>query len=66
MNAIGSKGLKDRISQKYPWHLRLGHIGEDGLNKLEKDDFFGPLTFKSYLICESYLQKKMVKLHFVG
>ena len=55
MNAIGSKRLKDRISQKYLWHLRLGHIGEDRLNKLEKDGLLGPLTFESYLICELYL-----------
>ena len=26
VNAIGSKRLRDRSSQKYLWHLRLGHI----------------------------------------
>ena len=66
VNAIGSKRLRDRISQKYLWHLRLDHIGEDKLNKLEKDVLLGPLTFESYPIYESCLQKKMVKLPFVG
>ena len=38
MFTVGSKRLRDRISQKYLWHLKLGHIGEDRLNKLKKDD----------------------------
>ena len=66
VNAIGSKRLRDRISQKYLWHLRLSHIGEDRLNKLKKDDHLRPLTFESYLICESYLQEKIAKLPFMG
>ena len=52
MNTVGSKSLKDKISQKYLWHLRLGHIGEDRLNKLEKDGLLESLTFESYPICE--------------
>ena len=66
MNAIGSKRLRDKISQKSLWHLKLGNIGEDRLNKLKKDDLFGPLTFESYLVCESCLQEKIAKLPFVG
>ena len=66
MNVVGSKRLRVKISQKYLWHLRLGHIGEDRLNELENDDFLGPLTFESYLICESYLQEKITKLSFMG
>ena len=54
VNAIGYKRPRDRISQKYRWHLRLGHIEEDRLNKLEKDDFLEPLTFEFYLVCKSY------------
>ena len=66
MNVIRSKRLRDRISQKYLWYLGLGYIREDRLNKLEKDDLLGPLTFESYPVYESYLQKKMAKLPFVG
>ena len=58
VNAIESKRPRDRIKQKYLWHLRLGHIEEDRLNKLEKDDLLGSLTFESYPICKSSLQKK--------
>ena len=66
VNAIGSKRSRDRISQKYLWHLKLGHIDEDRLNKLEKDDLLGPLTFESYPVCESCFQEKMAKLPFMG
>ena len=65
-NTIGSNRSKDRISQKYLWHFRLGHIGEDRLIKLEKDGLLGPLTFEPYPVCESCLQEKMTKLSFVG
>ena len=58
VNAIESKRSRDRISQKYLWYLRLGHIRENRLNKLKKDDLFRPLTFESYLVCKSCLQKK--------
>ena len=33
---------------------------------MKKDSLLEPLTFKSYLVCESYLQEKMIKLPFVG
>ena len=66
INAIGSKRPKDKISQKYLRHFRLGHIGEDRLNKLEKDNLLEPLTSKSYLVCEFRLQEKIAKLPFVG
>ena len=64
VNAIESKRLRDKLNQRYLWHLRLGHIGEDRINKLEKDGILGPLTFKSSPICKSYLQEKMSKLPF--
>ena len=66
MNATGSKRPRDRIKQKYLWHLRLDHIGEDRLNKLEKDGLLRSLTFESYLAYESCLQEKMIKLPFMG
>ena len=65
VNAIGSKRPRDRLKQKYLWHFRLGHIGENRINKLEKDGLLGSLTFESYLVCESCLQEKMVKLPFM-
>ena len=64
-NTIGSNRSKDRISAKYLWHLRLGHIKEDKLNKLKKDGLLGPLIFESYLVCELCLQKNITKLPFM-
>ena len=45
---------------------RLGHIGEDRINKLKKNKILGSLNLKSYLACESYLREKMTKLPFIG
>ena len=66
MNAIGIKRPRDSLNDKYLWHLRLGHIAEDRLNKLEKFGLLSLLTFESYPVCESCLQGKMTKLPFVG
>ena len=57
---------RDSPNDKYLWHLRLGHIAEDRVNKFEKIGLLSPLTFESYLICESCLHDKMTKLPFVG
>ena len=35
MNIINKRHLKDNY--KYVWHLRLSHIVEDKLNRLDKD-----------------------------
>ena len=66
MNAIGIKRPRDSLNDKYLWHLRLGHIAEDRVNKLKKFGLLSPLTFESYSICESCLQGKMTKFSFVG
>ena len=66
VNAIGIKRPRDSLNDMYLWHLRLGHIAEDRVNKLEKFGLLSPLTFESYPVCESCLQGKMTKLSFVG
>ncbi len=66
VSTIGSKRSRDEINQMYLWHLRLGHIGEDRINKLEKHGLLNSLTSESYPICESFLQGKIAKLPFVG
>ena len=66
VSAVGQKRSKDEINQKYLWHHRLGHIGEDRINKLEKDAILGSLNPESYLACKSCLREKMAKLSFVG
>ena len=66
MSVVGSKRLRDRVSHKYLWYLRLDHIGDDRHNKLEKDGLIGSLTSESYPVYESCLQGKMAKLSFAG
>ena len=66
MSVVCQKRSRDEINQKYLWHHRLSHIGEDRINKLKKNEILGSLNSESYLTCESYLREKMVKLSFVG
>ena len=66
VSAIGQKRSKDEINQKYLSHHRLDHIREDRISKLKKERIFGSLHPESYPTCESCLQKKIVKLSFVG
>ena len=63
---MNAKRPRDSPNDRYLWHLRLGHIAEDRINKLEKNGLLSPLTFESYPTCESCLQGKMTKLPFVG
>ena len=36
VNAMGIKRPRDSLNDRYLWHLRLGHIAEDRVNKLKK------------------------------
>ena len=65
VSAVGQKRSRDKINQKYLWHHRLGHFGEDKINKLKKDRILDTLHPKSYPACESYLWEKMAKLLFI-
>ncbi|GKU97061.1 hypothetical protein SLEP1_g10245 [Rubroshorea leprosula] len=63
---ILSKRKRDEVAPTYLWHLRLGHINVERINRLVKD---GPLDFlkiESYPTCEPCLQGKMTKLPFSG
>ena len=62
MSAIVSKRSRNEVNLKYMWHLRLGHIGEEKINRLVKDNLLDSFSDESILICESCLQKKMIKL----
>ena len=66
MSAVGQKRPRDVINQKYLWHHRLGHIGEDRINRLEKDRILGFLNLELYPACESCLRGKIAKLPFIG
>ena len=66
MNAIEIKRPRDSLNDRYLWYLRLGHIAEDRVNKLEKLGLLSLLTFESYPVCESYLQGKNDQASFCG
>ena len=66
VSAVGQKRFRDEINQKYWWHHRLGHIGEDRINRMEKDGILSTLSPEPYPACESCLWEKIAKLPFIG
>ena len=58
------KSLKKKFpstSDAYLWHLRLGHINSNRIQRLIKDGLLEPLDFDDFLVCESCLEGKMTK-----
>ena len=63
------KAKKQKISHDnntYLWHLRLGHINLDRINRLVKDGPLRELTVGTLPFCESCLEGKMTKRPFSG
>ena len=58
MFQIDKKHKRDEINETLLWHCQLGHISETRVQKLYKDDFFGPYDYESLETCKSYLIKK--------
>ena len=50
---------------KYLWHLRLGHIADDTITKLEKLEILSHLESSSNPTCEACIQGKMTRSPFV-
>ena len=50
----------------YLWHLRLGHISLDRINRLVKDGPLKELKVGNLPVCESCLEGKMTKRSFSG
>ena len=46
-------------TSKQLWHLLLGHIAKDRLNKLDRMGILSNQNFTSLSICESYLKGNM-------
>ena len=58
------KSLKRKFpstNEAYLWHLRLGHINPNKIQRLIKDGFLEPLDFDGFSVCESCLEDKMTK-----
>ena len=61
------KSLKRKFpstSDAYLWHLHLGHINSNRIQRLIKDGLLEPLDFDKFPICESCLEGKMTKRPF--
>ena len=53
------KSLKKKFpstSDAYLWHLRLGHINSNRIQRLIKDGPLEPLDFDKFPVCESCLE----------
>ena len=61
------KSLKRKFpstSDAYLWHLHLGHINSNKIQRLIKDGLLEPMDFDEFLICKSCLEGKMTKQPF--
>ena len=61
------KSLKRKfpsINDAYLWHLRLGHINSNRIQRLIKDGLLKPLNFDEFPVCESCLGGKMTNQPF--
>ncbi|KAH9704344.1 hypothetical protein KPL70_011418 [Citrus sinensis] len=59
-----SKKRNISSNQCYLWHLRLGHINQNRIQRMIKDGLLGPLENESLSLCESCLEGKMTKRPF--
>src|SRR5215813_10603297 len=62
------KTKRQKISQDdtYLWHLRLGHISLDRIDRLIKDGALSQLKLGTLPVCKSCLEGKMTKRPFTG
>ena len=51
-------------SDAYLWHLRLGHLNSNRIQRLIKDGLLEPMDFDGFSVCESCLKGKMTKRPF--
>ena len=61
------KPLKRKLpstNEAYLWHLCLGHINSNRIQRLIKDGLLEPLDFNEFPVCESCLESKMTKRPF--
>ena len=61
------KSLKRKFSSTsdaYLWHLHLGHINSNMIQRLIKDGLLEPLDFDDFPVCEPCLKGKIIKQHF--
>ena len=52
------------VNHSVTWHARLGHIGQERMNKLVRECLLGQLTKISLPTCEHYLSGKSTRKPF--
>ena len=57
---------KHDVTKAYLWHCRLGHVGDERLQKLHKDAYLGTFDYESFATCESCIMGKLPKSPFLG
>ena len=58
--------IENASNSKYLWHLRLCHIAEDRIIKLERMGILSNLESASNSTCEACLQGKITRSPFIG
>ena len=66
MNIVNTMLIHNASNLKYLWHLRLCHIVDDKITKLEKLGILSHLESSSNPTCEAYIQGKITRSPFVG
>ena len=66
VNVISKKRGRQSTNLSLKWHLRLGHVGEQKIHKMEKDGLIDLLGSDPYPTCESCLKGKMARSPFTG
>ena len=63
---VALKKSKHGVNEAYLWHYRLGHVGDERLQKLHKDAYLGAFDYESFATCESCITGKLPKSPFSG
>ena len=63
---VSLKKSKNGVNKSYSWHCRLGHVGDERLEKLHKDAYLGAFDYESFVTCESCIMDKLPKSPFAG
>ena len=67
LNKSQNLPLKRKVYSNNPiyiWHLRLGHINLEMIDRLVKEDHLYSLTFQPLPACTSCLEEKMTRMPF--
>ena len=64
LNNSNKRESSSNSNESYLWHLRLGHIGQERIKRLVRDDLLKDLKDVHQPQCESCLAGKMTKRIF--